>query len=467
VPDLLVVGGGIAGLAAAYEARRSAAALGRELDVRVVDAEARPGGKIETRREDGFLVEAGPDAFVAHKPEARELAVELGLGPRLVPSDDARGGSALLSRGRLVPLPPGLGVLLPPRLGAVLRSPVLSWGGRLRFALERWIPPRTERGDESLAELVRRRFGKETLQRLAEPILAHVHAADAERMSLESTYPRLAELERTRGSLLKAAAGAPPPKGPVFWTLKDGLGELVDALARELGPRSLALGRRALGLHPRGDGWSVHLDDGSSLFGRAVVLALPAAAATALLAEPAPDAAARLRRLRAVSIATVSLGFRAVAAEGLPGFGFFVPRREERRLLAATWSSRKFPERAPAGGLLVRAFVGGAFDVAAVDLPEDALVALVRAELAALAGITAEPVLARVFRFPAGYPQADVGHRERVAAAEAALPPGLFLAGSAFHGVGLPDCVRSGREAAARAVAATAREGSPEGAPFG
>ena len=453
--EVVIIGGGIAGLAAAYRLQSKSAG---KLDYSLLEASPRLGGKIVTECADGFTVEGGPDSVIPQKPWALELMRELGLEDRLLPSNDDRGGTWVLHRKRLVPLPAGLGMLSPEHWGAFLRSPLLSWQAKARFARERWVPPRGDGEDESVADFVRRRLGEGALWGLAEPVLAHVHAADVERMSLRATYPRLAELETRYGSLHRGVAAlrraARDQTGPMFWTLKGGLAELVAALIERLEPASLHVGCRAVALRRRGTGWRIALDDGRELDAGAVVLATPAAAASELTAELDPDLAWRLRSIRYTSMATLSLGYRAADVAGAPaGFGFFVPRRERWRVLAGSWTSSKFDQRAPEGHALLRIFLGGATAEHILDMDDEALIQAVREDLAAMIGLSAEPVMAKLSRWPGGYPQYDVGHRSRIRDLEAALPPGLAVAGSAYHGVGLPDCIRSGSEAAYRILA--------------
>ncbi len=459
--DVVIIGGGIAGLTAAY--RLQSADTGK-LGYHLIEASPRLGGKIVTEHTDGFTIEGGPDSVIPQKPWALELMRELGLGDRLLPSNDDRGGTWVLHRGRLVPLPPGLGLLSPERWGAFLRSPLLSWPAKLRFAREHWVPPRGDGKDESVADFVRRRFGPGALWGLAEPVLAHVHAADVERLSLRASYPLMAELEERHGSVLRGVAAlrrsrrSAGPSGPVFWTLKGGLTELVQALVERLEPASLHTGRRAVSLRRGGVGWTVGLDDGRELDAGAVVLATPATAAGELMAELDPDLAWRLRAIRYASMATLSLGYRAADVARAPGgFGFFVPRRERRRILAGSWTSNKFDHRAPEGHALLRIFLGGGAGEHILDADDEALIQVVREDLRAMIGLAAEPVVAKLTRWPGGYPQIDVGHRSRIRDLEAALPMGLLLAGSAYHGIGLPDCIRSGTEAARRILAPESR----------
>lgn len=466
---VVVIGGGISGLAAAHRLEELARQDSRRLRVTVVEGEERFGGKVLSERRGDFVIEAGPDSFIPQKPQTMELVRELGLEHRLLASNDTRRGLAILHRGRLEPVPPGLQMLVPEAWRAFLRSPLLSWRGKLRMAAERFRPRRrrAEDGsvdDESLASFVRRRLGDEVLERLAEPLLAHIHVGDVERMSLEATYPRLAEMERRHGALargLRAARRARPKGGeppPLFWTLRGGMGELIGALVERLEGATLRRGRRVLTLEPGGSfgrRFAVRLDGGETLPADAVVLAVPSFAAAEVVQELFPNLAEPLRRIRYVSLATLSLAFRSsdLAAAATPGFGFFVPRHEKRRLLACTWTSVKFDHRAPEDHTLVRVFLGGALQQRLLTLDDGELVETVLDELRAVTGIGAEPELVRLHRWPRGYPQYEVGHRDRLAALDAERPTGITLAGGAYRGVGLSDCIASGRTAAEECLA--------------
>ncbi len=461
--DVVIIGGGIAGLATAYRLQ-AAAAADQPIRYRLIERSPRFGGKIATERIQGFVIEGGPDSVIPQKPWALELMRELRLGERLMPSNDDRSGLWVLHQGRPEPLPAGLALLCPESWGEFFHSPLLSGREKARFALERLVPRRRGGGDESVADFVRRRLGSGALWGLAEPVLAHVYASDLERMSLRASYPQLAEMESRYGSLHRGVAAlraknrsAGDAKSAMFWTLRDGMEEMVASLIERLDPALLVAGRRAVSLSRTEDGWAVDLDGGSALEARSVVLATPAEAAAVLIAgSGATHLAEVLWRIRCVSMASVSLGYRAADVEGLPGgFGFFVPRRESRQVLAGSWTSTKFDHRAPEGFALLRIFLGGASGNAeqterVLELDDDALVSAVREDLRSMMGLAARPTLARVTRWPRGYPQYDVGHLERVRDLEAALPPGLFVAGSAYHGIGLPDCVRSGTRAADR-----------------
>lgn len=508
---IVVVGGGISGLATAYYLQGAAADAGVTARCYLIDREPDLGGKIATRRQNGFVIEGGPDSFLAQKSSALELCRELGLTDHLIGASSLPGGTSILLRGRLVPLPEGINVIVPSRIMPFLRSPLVSWRGKLRMGLDLVIPPRRSTADESVAAFVRRRLGQEALEKIAQPLMAGIHAADPERLSLLATFPRFAELERQHGSLVRAvlrgqharrssperpAGGAPEPARSsardgvqsngaatppsAFLSFRVGMRELIDALVSQLSTVQLIRGRQVVRLAcdqrpglvrsearavasplvPPSDGveatgsYDVQLDDGSRIPADAVVLATPAYVSAALVETFNPALAAELRAIRYVSVATVSLGYRRSEVDHpLRGSGFVVPRSEKRAITACTWSSSKFAGRAPPDHVLLRAFLGGSGNEQILDLDDAALVHTVRTDLRQILGIRAEPVLAGVFRWPRGIPQYDVGHLDRVAALAERCDPGLFLAGSAYHGAGVPDCIATARRTAARALA--------------
>ncbi len=444
----VVLGGGMAGLAAAFRLQQAAAH--RPLSVRIVEAQPRFGGKVVSESEQGFLLEAGPDSFVAHKPACLELARQVGLGDRLIGSRDADGGVSIFQDHRLQPLPEGFRLVVPGRWRPFFRSPLLTWRGKLRVACEPWIPKGPAEGDESLGMFIRRRLGQEALERVAEPMLAHIHVADVDRMSLLATYPRLRQMEQCHGSLVRAFRAVGRPAGPLFWSFPGGVAELTDRLAERLPEACKLSGRTARRLSRHGDGsYRVHLDD-EVLEADAVVLALPAFAASTLMDELAPPLAETLRTLRYVSLATLSLGYRRRdLPKDLRGFGFFVPKKAQREVLAATWCSTKFVDRAPTDHALLRVFLAeNEATKGALELPDEILFEAVGRDLKRLTGVEAQPTLRRLYRWPRGYPQYEVGHAEILQRAATQLPGSIFLAGSAFHGVGLPDCIQSGFAAA-------------------
>ncbi len=451
-----IIGGGIAGLATAYYLQEKSREAGEAVAYTLIESDPRFGGKIVTESVDGFTIEGGPDLILTQKPWGTQLCRDLGLGDRLISTNNDRQKTFLVQKGKLVPFPSDF-TLIPTRFMPFARSPLFSVWGKLRMGMDWFIPARRETGDESLAEFIRRRLGREALDKIGGPMLAGIHSADPERLSLLSTFPRFAEMERQHGSLIRAmraARKARPPSGgntkppAMFNSLVGGLGELVDAITERLGG-DLRTGRRVTGLRFLDPGFEVALDvkEEQTLGTDAVVLAVPAFAAADLLDPILPDLAVRLRQIRYVSTGTVALAYRKADVDpqhDLNGFGFLAPKSEGRRITGCTWMSSKLNHRAPDDGVLIRGFVGGDAQEEVVDLPDGALVDLVREEIVELMGITAEPIFHRIHRWRRGRPQFDVGHLDRVAEMEAlaAKTPGLYLTGSAYRGSGIPDCVK-------------------------
>ena len=466
----IIIGGGIAGLSTAYYLQEEARAAGLPLTYTLLEGEQTLGGNIVTEHVDGFVIEGGPDCFLSRKPWAAELCRRLGLGDELMGTNDARRKVFVLNRGRLTPLPDGVMLIVPTRIAPFLTSPLISWPGKVRMGLDLFIPPRRGGGDESVADFVRRRLGQEALDKIAEPLMSGIHVSDPEQQSLLGTFPRFRDLELRYGSLIRgmlaARRAARPPRssgsGPssMFITLRGGMGQLVQALGRALTGGQVVTGARVVGLERQdGEGdrkdrpYRVRTADGATFEAHAVVLATPAYVSAELVSSLAPSLADALRGIRYVSTATISLGFRrADVAHPLDGFGFVVPRRERRRISACTWTSTKFHHRAPPQALLLRCFVGGPGREELVELGDEELLALVRQELSAIMGLHARPTLTRIFRWHKANPQYDVGHLDRVGEMYALCEaqPGLFITGSAFEGVGLPDCVRQGQQTASK-----------------
>src|SRR5205809_7662351 len=450
-----VVGGGVAGLAAAHRLVERGVR-----EVVLLEAGDRLGGSIATKRSGGFTIEAGADALLTEKPWAVDLCERLGVS--LVGTREGERRTYVVHDGRIEPLPEGFLLLAPTDLRALAASPLVAWRGKLRRALDLVLPRRADAADESLAHFVRRRFGREALERVAEPLAGGIYTADAERLSLAATMPRFRELERKHGSVirgLRAEAGATRAAGArysLFAAPADGMGALVEGLARRL-PEGVVRLRAPVGALARdGATWRVS-SGGETLAADALVLAAPAWTAGPLL-EPVDAVLGRLLgEIEYASSATVTLAYPSAEVPGVRGFGFVVPAVERRALIACTYASRKFPGRAPEGHELVRAFVGGALRPDLLARDDDALVEVVRGELRALAGITAAPELVRVHAHRPAMPQYVVGHLERVAAIEARVAafPGLALAGAAYRGVGVPDCVRSGEAAAEQVLASS------------
>ena len=474
---LIIIGGGITGLAAAYYAQQRAGVEKLPLSYTLIEGGPRLGGKVVSERGDGFVIEGGPDSFLTQKPWALALCHDLGLAERLIGTNDAQRQVYILRHGRLCPLPQGMRLIVPTKLGPFLRSPLLSPWGKLRAGLDWFIPPRAGEQDESIAAFVGRRMGREMVETLAGPIMAGIHVGDPARLSIQSTFPRYPELEKAHGSLIKGTlaqmkkAAAQPggrPKLPMFMSLKGGLSELIEALVKRLrgnlltGQTVTALRVAATGAKP----YRLRLSNGDLQRADAVILATPAYVSAELLQPLQPQLAAKLNQLRYLSSATISLAYRRQdVAHPLDGFGFIVPKMEPCPLLACTWVSTKFDHRAPADQVLLRAFVGGAGQEELIDLSDGALLALVREALAPILGLRAEPTRQRLYRWRRANPQYDVGHLARIAEIEALAAeslPGLYLSGSAFRGVGLPDCIRQGREAAEAALSYLTARRAPQ-----
>ncbi|MGH7262807.1 MAG: protoporphyrinogen oxidase, partial [Candidatus Rokuibacteriota bacterium] len=378
--------------------------------------------------------------------------------------DDRFRRTYVVRAGRLEALPEGFQLLAPARLGPFFSSRLFSWPGKLRMAMDLVLPRRAGSDDESLGSFVRRRLGAEALERVAQPLVAGIYTADPDSLSLAATMPRFVEMERTHRSLILAlwrasrrVQGVSGARWSLFVTFADGMEELVRALADRLPPGSVRLKERVVGLHREEDRWRVGLADGNALDADAVIVATEAHQASRLVRPLDPSLAYLLEAIPYASGATVTLAYRREEiAHPLDGFGFVVPRLERRPILACTFSSVKYPGRAPAGYALLRVFVGGALGGEVLKEDDDRIVAIARAQLGELVGISRPPLLTRLYRHPASMAQYLVGHLGTVAAIErrVATHRGLALAGSAYRGVGISDCIHSGETAASAALAA-------------
>ena len=457
---LIVVGGGISGLAAAHRAVELARESGRPLALTVLDGADRVGGTIQTEHRDGFLVECGPDSFLSEKPWALALCRRLGLESRLLRTDDRFRRTYVVFRGRLHPLPDGFQLLAPTRFGPFVASSLFSWPGKLRMALD-LVLPRGSDPDESLGSFVRRRLGREALQRVAQPLVAGIYTADPDELSLAATMPRFLEMERRHRSVILALwragrkapalqAGTSGARWSLFVTMAGGMEELTRELATRLPPGAVRLKEPVTGVTRAGAGWRLATGSGATLDADALILAPESHQAARLLRYVDPGLAHLLDGIPYASSATVTLAYRRDdIGHPLDGFGFVVPQIERRPIIACTFSSVKYPGRAPAGHALLRVFMGGALNEAVLDAEDGSLVATARRELAELLAVTGEPLFVRVERYPRAMPQYHVGHGVRAEAIEQAVArlPGLRLVGGAYRGVGIADCVRSGEEA--------------------
>ena len=457
--DAVIVGGGIAGLSAAYELSRGGTSFV------VLERAARAGGVIVSEHVDGFTVDGGPDSLLIQKPAGIKLCEELGLGDRLVVTKPPR--VAYIQRaGRLHPLPAASVLGIPTRIGPFARTTLFSWTGKLRMAAEVAIPPKRDDEDESIGAFITRRFGAEARTYLAEPLLAGIHAGDVDRLSMRSLFPRLLEAEQKHGSLLRAfrqgqAEARPPATAPgpaaegAFKSLPGGLSEMIDALVTAIGAAHVRTGVGACAIAGRGP-FEIRPSTGEPIAARAVILATPAYATSDLLRDRDEELARLAGEVRYASAGTIAFGFRRDAiAHPLTGSGFVVPKIEGSPILAASWLSSKWPHRAPEHRALLRTFVGGARDPEAIGLSDRELISRSLEALTPLLGISGAPLFTRVYRFERGNAQHEVGHLARMASIDQALArhPGLFLTGSGFRGVGIPDCVADARETARQAIA--------------
>jgi oxygen-dependent protoporphyrinogen oxidase len=482
---IVIVGGGVSGLAAAhrlFELQSQAQAADSERDpveVILLEASERTGGTVRTYRREGFLLEGGPDSFISEKPAALELSKRLGLTDRIIQTNERHRRSFVVSGGRLRPTPEGFQLLAPSRMLPFLTTDIFTWRGKARMALDLLLPRRKDANgsdDESLAAFVRRRFGQEALERMAQPMVGGIYTADPESLSLRATMPRFLEMERRDRSLIlsmwKAARaskesarhgrGASGARYSLFLSFDEGTQVLTDALAARLPEGTIRLNTKIESLTLIGDSraiegergarrWMLRTSEGETIEADAVCVALPAHAAARLLRGANEELAGELEAIPYASTATVNLAYkREDITHPLDGFGFVVPFIERRATLACTFSSVKFAGRAPEGHALLRAFVGGALQPDMFGLDEANMIEAVRSDLRDLLGVSAPPLFAHVEKWPRSMAQYHLGHTERLARIRALLRQhaALALCGNAYEGAGLPDCVRSGESAA-------------------
>jgi oxygen-dependent protoporphyrinogen oxidase len=446
--DVAVVGGGIAGLAAAYELQR------RGVNLRLIEASDRPGGVIRTDRFDGWVIDGGPDALLTQKRAAIALCGELGLTDRLVSTLTPRT-AYVLRDGRLHPIPEGSFLGFPVRARALVASSLFSPGGKIRMACEAIIPRSEDDEDESIASFVRRRFGQEAVDYLAEPLLAGIHAGDVERLSIRALFPRLVDAERQSGSVIRSfrALRMKPSSQGAFVSLPGGIGELADALAEAIPCETVITGTRVTGLQHAG-AFTLDTTEGS-IRAQAVILAIPAYVAGGILRSVHTGLAGLCEEIPYASTATVAFGYeRDQVPHPMRGSGFVVPRVERSPLLAATWVTSKWPHRAPDDHVLLRAFLGGGRDPHRLDQSDEELIEVAREALSDVMSISGPPLFSRLYRWTRQSPQYEVGHLERLAAIDQHLArfPGLFVTGSGFRSIGIPDCIGDGRATAERAA---------------
>ena len=463
---IAIIGGGISGLSSAFtiEEKRESGT-----DVRYVLFESSPrlGGVLVTDHVDGCLVEAGPDSFLTEKPWAADLCGKIGLGDQLIGSNDSERKTYIVAKGKLVVMPDGLMFMVPTKIMPTVFSPLFSWRTKLRMAAEWFHPPHKASEDETVAEMVRRHYGPEMVELLADPLLSGVYGGEASGLSVRAVLPRFADMESKHGSLGRAmlesrkqarkkmGAAANVPARPLFTSLKDGMQQMVDALVARLDAKALKTSAVVQSVIRQDNGWTVCAGYQTDQFD-AVIIATPAHAAADLLESTDENLARDLSEIKYSSSVTVTLGYDEKVRRALPpGFGFLVPRSEGHRMLAATFVHNKFPHRAPENRALVRCFLGGARDEPILEMSGKEILEIVRGELRQIIALNAEPLFARVYKWKSAMAQYSVGHLERLQRIEALRQklPGLALAGNGYNGIGVPDCVRSGTEAAGKVLA--------------
>ncbi len=461
---IVIIGGGIAGLAAAHRIQQAITG-GAPLECVLLERSAQFGGKIATERFDGFVVERGPDSFISQKPAAIEFCKRLGIGDRLVGTNPEQTATFVYTGNKLVTMPDGLSLMIPTKFLPFVLTPLFSLPGKMRMGLDLVIPKKSDDRDESLASFVRRRMGEEALRKMAEPMLAGIYASDPETMSIQSTFPMFVETERKHRSLIlgmlerkRQMLTRPKPKGAankkpfsLFMTLKSGLGEMVDAAVQQCPDVAFKTQESVTALTRSETGWRIECESGLTLDADAVVFATPANITARLIEPVAPDAAAQLQKIRYVSTATVTLAYRRAGfSHPLDGFGFVVPKTENKSILACTWTSSKFPHRAPEDHVMLRCYLGGALQEAIAEQDEERIAALVQQDLRDIMGIDETPVFVKVFHNKKSNVQYQVDHAGLIESVQQALSaaPGLFLTGSAYKGIGIPDCIQNGTQTA-------------------
>lgn len=464
--QVVIVGGGISGLTAAYATVQEAKRTRLPLECVVLEKDERWGGKILTRKHQGLLIEGGPDSFLTSKPWARDLCQSLGLGDQLMPTNPRNNQTFSFCRGGLRELPQGLLAFRPQRVSSLVTSGLLSWPGLLRMGAERfWPSPRPLPADETLAVFFRRRFGAEAFDHLIEPLVAGIYAGDADELSIDATFPRFRELERKYGSVIKGMRSAIPPQPPkspqsstsppsLFMTLREGLGGLIDVLTERLRDEGVRLRSGAVCQSvekmPQGStGYRIVESGGKEWLADGVILATPAFQTAKILEGYAPEISTELTQIPYASTATISLAYpTAQVHTQVKGFGFVVPRKESKPLLAATWSSLKWANRSSSDDMLIRCYVGGRGREAFLEQYDQELVDGVCRELRNMIGLNASPRYWEIHRWEKGMPQYVIGHQERMANVRMALEsyPGLFVIGAGMYGIGIPDCIREGHQ---------------------
>jgi oxygen-dependent protoporphyrinogen oxidase len=457
MPKVAIIGGGISGLATAhYLARHGVPST-------LIERRPRLGGVITTEVVDGCVIEGGPDSFLAAKPWAMSLIQDLGLAGEVIGSNDHLRVTYLWKGGKLVPLPDGLMLMVPTRILPMITTRVVGWPTKIRMGLEFFRRnPRARNSDRSVADFVKEHYGEEAVDYLAEPLLAGVYGGSPSRLSVASVLNRFVELEQRYGSLTRGVlaerrkAAASSGNAPLFRTLRNGLGQLIETLKQSIAPSVEFLQGDAEALEATDSGFRLRIG-GNWVDYSKVVLACRAYESGTLLQTISPELSSKLKAIPYSSSMTVALGYeRSAFRHTLNGFGFLVPLRERRRMIACTWMGNKFSNRVSEERVVLRCFLGGSEDPEVLNESDSSVIDIVRQELRTIMGVAEEPVFARISRWPQSMAQYTVGHGDRVTQIEHAAGriPGLHLVGNAYYGIGIPDCVRMGKEVAAR-IAAT------------
>lgn len=456
--EVVIIGGGLTGLSTAFYIKRMYQNKGVTPNITIVEASNRLGGKIESLHKEGFVIEKGPDSFLARKTAMIELAKELEIDHELVSMNPNAKKTYIVKNRKLHPMPAGLVLGIPTQLSPFLSTGLISWQGKLRALMDFILPRRSETTDESLGNFISRRLGSEVLQSLTEPLLAGIYAGNTHHLSLQATFPQFGVMEQKYGSLIKGmSTGKKTPveahtgeKRSMFLTFRQGLQSLIHALIHDLADTNIRLETKATTIHELETGYLIDIDQGEAIYGDDVVITTPAFAASSLL-QPYIDVKP-LDDINYVSVANVVLAFDKKDLQGLfDGSGFLVPRMEGLNITACTWTGVKWLHTSPDDKMLLRCYIGRSGNEENVFLPDEQLIALVRGDLKELMNITAEPLFAEITRLPHSMPQYPVGHVEETAKLRKELSsrlPSVYITGAAFDGVGLPDCIRQGKELA-------------------
>ena len=470
MPKIIVIGGGIAGLAAAVHLKAGAKAHGKTVEVLLLEKNNRIGGKILTEKIGNYLVEGGPDSFLPEKVWSVNLARHLGLEPEMLPSNDEHKGTFIYSRKKLHSLPEGVMLMVPTMFMPMAKSSLISWPGKMRMGLEIFMPKRKNTDDESLASFVTRRLGRECLEKIAEPLVAGIHTSNPDNMSVLATFPRFVQMEQKSGSLIHGMisamksrphatlSGPPPkpgsPKMTYFMSFKNGMQTLSEACVEYIGRDSIRLGAGVKAVEPKGKGYTVVLENGETMDADYVMIGAAAYDAAEMVKGFDATLATQMNKIEWSSSATVSIAFKKSDVRvPLKGFGFIVPRVEGRRINAATYSSIKWSFRAPEDHILIRGFVGGGHHEELVhDLDDAGMTNMILEELDTILGIKANPAFSKIYRWHKGMPKYTVGHLDRITMLDRTMTthPGLHLIGCSYKGIGIGDCVHEAQIAAER-----------------